>query len=401
MPISPTGEFLSTIGMEMESEILKRNYVTEVLGDIARYYGGNTPFQVTRDASAETMVEMIKTENSTTYIPLYTHNNLFRKFFGQSNPQAYGYELVINPMQVRELKPLLARVTNSLLSIGDSTTPRSAVHFHVGFAHNVKLMRKLLQVCLKLDPLLYMMGGMGRTYRGNKNLSAYARPLTNSAAVPVGGPIRLSGIEASGRDFTENIGKYVKIINPQMALEAKTTAEFWKNFGVFPSLLGMNKYHPSRYSGCNFYAILMHGTMEFRHFNQSFDYELLYSIAKFLRATVEMSTMLKKNDLVEFNTEDGNKPLSLDSAEKTLWTVDKYCRMYEIDDIPDTNDYEILMENIVKSTYEPIPETPVKAHNRDFNIPSNLVGNLEFVQKPLENCQTDIHTIRVSTILGE
>jgi hypothetical protein len=245
-----------------------------------------------------------------------------------------------------------------------------------------------------------MLGGMGRTYRGNKNLSAYARPLTNSAAVPLGSEIRIVDGERSSRNGERERG-YVCVINPQAALEAKTTADFWKNFGVYPSLLGINKYHPARYSGCNFYAILMHGTMEFRHFNQSFDSDLIYTIAKFLRATVEMSTLLKKNDIVEFNTENGSRPVSYDKAEETLWLVDKYCRIYEVDDIPTKEEYELLMDTIVKSTYEPIPETAVKSHNRDFTIPANLVGSLISVKNPLENCQTDIHTIQYSTILGE
>lgn len=400
MPMNFNGEYLSTIGIEMESEILNRSRVTDTLNGLGRYYGGVPPFSVTRDASSENMVELIRMENSLTHIPIYTHNKLFQKFFSRNNPQSYGYELVINPTPITELKPLLARITNSLISMGDSTTPRSAVHFHVGFAHNVKLMRKLLQVCLKIDPLLYMMGGMGRTYRGNKNLSAYARPLTNSAAVPLGSEMRMIDGERL-RSNRENAVGFVRVINPQAALEAKTTADFWKNFGVYPSLLGINKYHPARYSGCNFYAILMHGTMEFRHFNQSFDYELIYTIAKFLRATVEMSTLLKKNDLVEFSTEDGSKPLSYGKAEEILWIIDKYCRMYEVDDLPSKEEYDLLMENITKSTYEPIPQNAVKTHNREFTIPANLVGNLLEVKSPLENCQTDIHNIQVSTILGE
>ena len=400
MPMNFNGEFLSTIGIEMESEILNRARVADTLNLLGRHYGGVPPFSVTRDASSENMVEQIRMENASANIPIYTHNKLFQKFFTRNNPVPYGYELVINPTPISELKPLLARITNSLISMGDSTTPRSAVHFHVGFAHNAKLMKKLLQVCLKIDPLLYMLGGMGRTYRGNKNLSAYARPLTNSAAVPLGSELRMTDGERL-RSNSENARGFVRIINPQAALEAKTTADFWKNFGVYPSLLGINKYHPARYSGCNFYAILMHGTMEFRHFNQSFDYDLIYTIAKFLRATVEMSTLLKKNDLVEFSTEDGSKPLSYDRAEETLWLIDKYCRIYEVDDLPSKEEYELLMDNITRSTYEPIPQNAVKTHNREFTIPANLVGNLIAVKNPLENCQTDIHNIQISTILGE
>jgi ribosomal protein S19 len=72
-----------------------------------------------------------------------------------------------------------------------------------------------------------------------------------------------------------------------------------------------------------------------------------------------------------------------------------------VDDIPTKEEYELLMDTIVKSTYEPIPETAVKSHNREFTIPANLVGNLILVKNPMENCQTDIHNIQFSTILGE
>lgn len=426
MPNASSGQFLDTAGIELEGEGKSRGEITDLLvSRLGGVYGGNFPFTITRDASTESNVNNVRVQGGMReYLKIYTHNRLHQELISRENISQYGYEIVVNPLEMSELKKAVTLITNVLVGAGDFTTPRSAVHFHIGFAHNVRLMKKLLAVCLKIDPFLFRLGGMGRQFRGSTNLAAYARPLTNSVAVPVGRAVRTAEeiraeqrprfrispdeMDSHNEDDREPVReservptRFVQVINPMAALQAKSVNEFWANFGVFPAITGLNKYHPVRYTGCNFYAILMHGTMEFRHFNQSLDADLIFAIAKFLRATVEMSTMLKKQDLLDFGPEDGNQEITMESAQELLWLLDRYFHVHEVNDIPTAYEYKLLMETMEASSFIPLPETPVRTHNQEFTIPENLVGNLLPVKSPLKPANTDIHNIRYSTILGD
>lgn len=419
MPLSLDAQYLDTIGMEFESLGLNKSMLSDYLAtNLSKYYPKALPFQITRDASVESMVELKRLANARRVISLFTHSKFFQSYCSGDNRNAWGYELVTLPQSIEELAPLIYRLTNAMENQGDFSSERCAVHYHVGFAHNLRLMKKLLAVCLTIDPLLFRLGGMGGLHRGHSNLNAYARPLLNAPAVPV----MNTGIDSNRDDDEpwdednnheddeerlEPIGRrnssnttYVQLINAQEALQATTTNQFWANFGVFPNTMGLSKYHPVRYVGCNFYAIPMHGTMEFRHFNQSFNPGLLVAIAKLLRATVEMSTLLTKSEVVEFTPRNPNVELSVDSAQEIMDLLYKFFIQKEIENIPTDSEVQLLMETIEKSSFKELPIIPVRTHNNEFRIPSNLVGKLAVVKNPLMPKQVDIHTIKYSTILG-
>lgn len=418
------GQYLATVGVELESEALNRAVVQDALTTRLSKYYDQFPLTVTRDASTESNIEVTSVRGAKNRnIEIYTHNKIFNKIARRNNTSAYGYELVINPIEITDLEPLLHRVINTLVSLGDFTTNRSSVHFHVGFAHNLRIMKKLLAVCLKIDPLLYRLGGMGGYFRGHANLAAYARPIMNAPAVPISGEIRVrpgnalprvqdpdlarllrnqQEQESEQESRRDSVRGFVQIINPLKALEAKTTDEFWACWGVFPSLLGLNKYHPARYVGCNFYSLTQHGTMEFRHFNQSQDSTLIYIIAKFLRALVDVATELTKTEIAEFSPENSNEQISMDDAEECMYLLEKFWKIHDTENAPSDSEIRLLMETIEKSTFIALPETPVLTHNREFTIPSNLIGGLNRLsKKPLNPANTDIHTIKYSTILGD
>lgn len=412
--------FLETIGIEIESEIIDRQSITNAT--VLRFGKGETklPFQISRDASTESVLDYITfTNNQKKYLQINTHNSLYKKYMRPSNTSTGGYELILNPMTLQQLQPVLYKMENALQDVGDSVTDRSAIHFHIGFAHNLRYMKKLLAVCLKLDPLFYRLGGFGRTFRGYSNLAAYARPLLNSAAVPLTGPVRETGgfapprvaewdddeehhdefEEEEEREMARRNTGYVQAINPLGALTAKTTDGFWSNFSVHPSITGMPKYHPSRYVGCNFYAILAHGTMEFRHFNQVIDAELIFTTAKFLRAVVDMSVELKKPELVWFNPMPPEKEIGMDDVAEIMWNLRRLFAEHDIVDSPTEGEIDYLTNVIESSHFVEIPQIPVLTHNREFYLPENLAIGLKKVANPLKPSHVDIHTIGFSSIL--
>lgn len=415
--------FLETIGIEIESEILDRNSLVNLSVNKFDRLGIKMPYQVSRDASTESIIDYIAfRSNQRTYFQVNTHNKLYQKLLRPVNHSTGGYELIFNPLTLAELKPAIYRLENILQELGDSVTNRSAIHFHIGFAHNLRLMKKVLSVCLKIDPLLFRLGGFGRTFRGKSNLAAYARPLMNSCAVPLSGEIRLDGQrrnavpvqpefddedeENDSEDIEEEVfvprrssTEFVQVINPMGALAAETTDSFWANFGVFPSILGIPKYHPSRYTGCNLYAILAHGTMEFRHFNQVLDGQLIFTTAKFLRAIVELSTELRKSELAYFSPTAPENEISMDDVSEIMWQLGRYFAEKDVTDAPTEAEMDYLTRIMDNSHFESLPKIPVLTHIRDFSLPENLAIGLKRVENPLKPSHVDIHTIKVSSIL--
>jgi hypothetical protein len=418
-----TGQFLDTIGIEMESCYLSQRKVQDFLCQkLYRKYGREGILNVVRDASVESIYENLMVGGRRN-LPVYSHTtalNRIRQIRSREDSRAtMGYEIVINPIEISELEKLLFFITNSLVENGDYVSERASTHFHIGFVNNLRMMKNLLLVCLQIDPLLYRLGGMGGIYRGFLNGSAYARPLLNSCVVPIAKSSQersriqenslvngelVNEDEDVGESSTEVTGKYAKIINPERAMYSTNIQQFWACFGVdYESRNGLPKYHPSRYTGCNFYSIPAHGTIEFRHFNQSFDYKLITAIAKFLRATVEMSTLLNKNDVFRFSVQDSNTQISMQEADSTMQLLLGFFREKEIENLPTSDEINLIMKTIEQSSFKDIPKMPVKTHIRDFHIGPNIVkfGDLLTVSRASNPTATDIHNIEDYPLLTE
>lgn len=432
-----SGQFLGTIGMEYESIFLDTRSVNQLLlGRILDRFGRADLLSITRDASTESYAEYFRTGGSKN-LPIYKHTKSLKRFSQYNNVEDYqkGFELIINPIEVQKLEPLLFTIFEVLTNAGDYTSERASVHFHVGFGNNLRIMKNLLKICLHLDPVLYRLGGMGGIFRGHSNNAAYARPLLNSCVVPISNSLgrrrnRIPAVERdsnvalrwrnSSAEDTTSIGntpstfssvefseqlisdmsqtdevRFARIINPEKALFTNTVSDFWECFGVTPEINGLPKYHPSRYSGCNFYAIPAHGTFEFRHFNQSMDYRLLTAISKFLRCTVELSTVIGKSEIERFQPQECNSEISIEDSANSVEMLMSFFQEKELDDIPSANDIEMILGTIEESSFSKLSKIPVRTHIRDFSIPSEVVerAELEIVGKSSKPEQIDIHNI--------
>lgn len=415
------GQFMNTLGMEYESIFVDREtataYVREelpgLIGDAYRHVN------IVRDASVEFNAELIKVGNSLLRFNMHTSAHKFLPGRGRNGARVMGFEAVINPLTMDEFPRVIFPLFGVFKSHGDFTSHRASIHFHVGFANNLNLLKNMLTIALHLEPVFYRLGGMGGTHRGYINNFNYCRPLLNSAVVPVA--------PSSQRDMRESIpdrvprtleelreyGKekrrksnaayssgnaWVKISNPLQALKAETIQRFWASFGIECNNQPSFKYHPVRYSGWNFFSVFAHGTMEARHFNQSLDANLVVATAKLVRASIELSQHLSKRELSMFETVNPFEQISVGNAVESIQRVISFCEQKEVEYLPTEREQKLLYETIEKSKVLPIPQDSVKTHilaQHSFLLDPYLVelGKLEYVENPKEAVFTDIHNI--------
>ena len=407
-------QFLDSVGLEGESIFLSRDNVQDsVVRALSAVFPNRRIINITRDASAEIMVEMIRAGNG--YLNFSTHTEAVKMLQGMGrNPQTIGYEYFTQPLSIPDMEKMIFPAMFTLVGMGDSVSERAATHIHVGFAQNLRLMKRLLRVCLAIDPVLFRLGGMGGIHRGWKNNCAYARPLMNSVAVRMGRDstprpgqtiMRLNPTTGNAErhtvtedEYEEARGDttsfpYMKIINPMRALEAKTLEEFWASFGVSQS--NVTKYHPTRYTAVNFYAILAHGTIEFRHPNSSLDPQLVLALIKFIRGMVEVSTVASKEEIQSFPIMLPDEEISLADSMELVTRVVNLCRKHEVENLPTANEMDILMATLEISRFIPVAKTPVISHVQEFSLSSKLakLGKLEGVMEVLPASHVDIHNI--------
>lgn len=420
------GQTFETIGMEYEStsmtlqdaQRLISSKMGSLLGDSAR----NIVF--TNDASVQFKASPVKFGSRT--INLNNHTSAFNSFpLNVQGGLLMGFELYILPLVI----PDFARVIYPLFSVleinGDYTSHRASIHFHGGFPNNLLMLQNMLRICLHLEPVLFRLGGMGGTHRGYSNQYNYCRPLLNAAVVPVNprainrnspefppGKVPrtyeelLLGRKGRENQETSRAGtRWVKIVNPIAALNAKTIEEFWASFGVEYTQSISVKYHPTRYMGCNFFAVPKHKTMEFRHFNQSLDAGLTLAVGKFSRAIAEMAAKLSKREAAQFDVQDPFHEIPMGLAVGSIERIMGLCDEKEIENLPSQTELNILYETIENSHVEPLPDFPIKSHigSDQFMVDSYLVklGALTEVEAPRDANQVDIHTISEKSIYDE
>jgi hypothetical protein len=406
------GQYLDTIGIEYESTSMYQQKIKNVLAEYFNPIAGELAkcINITRDASTEFLAENIRASNGQ-YLLVSSHTPCAKRLYGAGgNTVTMGFELYSSPIEIKKFDRVVYPLMQVLRNNGDFTSKRASIHFHVGFVNNLRLLKNILRVSLMLEPVLYRLGGMGDVFRGESNLSAYARPLLNSAAVEISRGLTIRDLnrireeeneiemneENELEDATKNKTKkqLVRIINPRAALDAEYIEQFWASFGV--DYTGANnKYLPSRYSGTNFFAMYSHGTIEFRHTNQSLDAPLIVSIGKFLRGIVEMSTLLSKNEIHQFDIINSNEEISVADSRDIVARIMAICYDKGIENIPTDNEISLILETIEKSSFKSIPETPVKTHIQQFYLPEKIasLGNLLSVSDYLNPQHTDIHNI--------
>jgi hypothetical protein len=389
---------LTSVGIEVEGTGLSRDSLSLAFTtDNLFPHFSRLPFEVSRDASVEFVGGYVLPRTGNKHVLLSSHTSGYKRFITNARKVVMGYELISYPMEIDDIPHMIYPLTMKLASLGEFVSRRASIHFHVGFPHNLRLMKNLLAVSLYIDPVLFRLGGAGGVFRGNVNNCTYSRPLMNSCVVSLRARREDSprGDADVEEDTSEEVcGNFIQIINPQNALHASSIDEFWASFGV-DTQTPFPKYHPSRYCGINFYSILAHRTIEFRHMNQSLDALLICTMAKFLREIVDMSTLLTKQDVMELPITPSDGEISVEDASQIIHHVHELAIAKEVENTITSFELGILLDTIAKSSFTPIPKIPMRTHIADFVISPRVItlGKLNTFGKAILSTYMDIHNI--------
>lgn len=378
--IDVSGQVLDTIGIELESIALSRDTATRILGRLPAGLGNN--FKVTRDGSSEMNVYHVSAGNRTIMINSHT-KGAEELLDGRFPETTVGYELISVPMDIDNAEKTLYALLPSLECAGDFISERCATHIHIGAMKNIRFLKNALKLGLWFDEVFYSLAAMGQDkFRGYSNNAIYARPIVN-------GP------------YFRHDSSFYQVLNWKKALEAEDLYEFFAAYGT--NVNGdMHKYHPGRYFSINLYSVPRIGTIEFRHFNQTFNPGLVSSVAKLCQLFTEISIKSGEKELRNLDVGD---VFTLESPSHYL---EKLYKLIDIGNRLDC-DYNLGKEDIpqlerIIYRYKGIgiKDVPVLTHCRDFVVPSECISDGELQKakvKPIPAGQVDIHNIKYQSII--
>ena len=252
----------STIGIEFESTISTRDSAQSNIKIAGENRG--LIYSITRDASVESNACYIGKNSS-----LFLGNKLLMGRINSRDAKVIGYELVTNPLEMDVMRKVINQTINAQVRMGEIYSNRSSIHVHTGFPYGLIFKKVAVALGLKVEPLLYKIAGMGNTFRGLDNNSAYCRPLALPPAIRLNSSFRFA------------------LLNPTKAISAYGEEKFWGYFGIH--MRCRDRYVPLRYMGLNIYSILLRGTLEYRFFN-------FCSIAKYVESVAGLVQYL--SDLI-------------------------------------------------------------------------------------------------------
>lgn len=330
---------IDLIGVEIEVATLSTRDANTLI-----HNAGLSDFmgRVTRDASVETPAnQTFITENMSILSPSGRGGS---KYF-LTRGTTLGCELVSKPLGKTELPVFLEKMIRALIKEGETVSPRTSIHLHIGFPNSLPLNRNILALGFKLEPLFYRLAGLGNPYRGEINNSIYSRPLVLGHCIPA----------TDGKWYVPDLKK---------ALSAKTLDEFWRIYGVYTR--EPERYVPARYYAWNVYSILLRETIEFRYFNMTTQSRSIVSIARFLQSIVEgaLSSSFTNEVLKEFEDlnpfENYSDSVYAELINKLVVKFKKHNIFYDLS----TKHTKDLL-NILNSTpHHNIGEKFIKTHTR-------------------------------------
>lgn len=314
---------LSTIGTEFEGVSAT---ASEIQDRIPREVKSGI-YEVTRDASVES--SMVKVGRTSKFF-LGSKKLSGCRSLRNSDTTTTGFEIVTRPLEREDMRKVSAGVLEAMKRAGEVFSPRSSIHFHVGFPKGYSFLKPTLSMMLAMEPLFFRIAGMGNKYRGAINKSAYARPLEMPPVIPI-------------EDGT------FAALSPIKGLEADDQFSFWKNYGILHGG-NTNRYHPARYFAANLYSIKLRGTLEFRYFNYCPSVKHVWGVMALCQSVAEMACKLP------------------------MWKTNALRKLSSLGDYPDSEYHKLLdtfyglsvdydgefnmEEGDLRSVHEMIDETP-------------------------------------------
>lgn len=326
------GIIIDATGLELELD----NSDPNVLNNSWAKLNLGTWFRRDRDASSETFLKKL-TERLICVDPFGIMKNM-----RSMGTIAAGQEIISIPMYWPEVETAVPLLLMELSRIGElEKATRGAIHVHVGFPHSLSALKAALLLSTRFESLFYQLGTMGYTFRGDTNHAIYCRPHSG-----VGPPV----VQCED-------GRYRQVISVDDLLEADSLESFWRSLSVGQK--DLKRYHPSRYFGINIYSVLLHGTLEFRHFNVTLNHRFLLSIMKLCQSTAEMLTKIPLRRLMELPQNPvtrSNDDIQL--LEVLLCLVDEYADTY-----PVSSDYKNILRELIQTAPKYVMENEfTKSH---------------------------------------
>lgn len=248
------------IGLEVETELITPSQASSLNRQV---------WKTDHDASCESDAKNMG--------KLVVINFPSRPTFQFSNT-VLGTEIVLYPPYCIEegttnLLGELERFTEKLAELGEpAENYRAGLHIHISMPVSLRLLKTYISVAAYLEDVFFHIGTQGYTFRGMlKNESAYCRPITQ-----YGPPC----VQVANHHWAQ-------VFDIESLLYAPTTALFWNRYGNVDPNREVNRYHPVRYTWFNLYALLAHGTVEFRNFNTTLNPYLIWAEILFCKAFSE------------------------------------------------------------------------------------------------------------------
>lgn len=371
-----SGGFLETIGLEFEGMGATRDQMIRLLSS---QYGDSifNSVQVARDASVEARLRLLSGNGT---FGAFDHNPLARSVSNGTNRITMGYEITTAPLTFEEQESLIPRVMKTIIANGESISPRASLHIHIGFAHNFKLLTNALRVGLWLEPLFYRLAGMGGMFRGEINNAIYCRPLGLGVAVPA-----------------EGTRAFYKLPNIKRLLSARDSDEFWLCYGINRDVFASNpnRYVPARYFGLNLLSVLIHGTLEYRYFNQTLNPAWILTMARYCQAITELISTAPRDWANSLPIPDMRTKFSEVYYLNLLGQLESAFTRFDVSYLP-TDVHKRIIRKILDCSEIPdfndkIPMT----HIRNWVLSSSQIGTGIFdVEKNIcESGFVDIHNI--------
>lgn len=362
------GTFLDTVGVEFEGTGKTQDSIRRLLNMSPMTTDG----KVEHDASVE-----IKVKTTSSGGMLNVNNPEISDLTVFGGGQTYGYEICTPPLSVDDAIRFSWEVLPRLREYGDFVSSRASIHVHVGYAANLKMLKNTLMLGIKLDPLLFAIGTMGyRTHRGALNDFAYCRPLELGAVIKYG-------------------RKRYKVLNIDAAMSATDQGSFWWAYGV--NVQNVIRYHPSRYFAWNLMSLLLHGTLEFRYFNQSHSPGVVSAVIDICHAIAELSAFISTPDIVNIQ--------KVEFIGVVPEISDLHCLLDHLIYLIKTYNIDIKGSSldIIRGIMRPvsIPDEWVLTHLREFEPSDRTVDDLVEVPKCKVPGYVDIHNLSTISLLEE
>ena len=360
---SYTGLFLETCGVEMEGVGPSTHDISRLLSNC----GASNEATVTRDASVEAAVSL----TSSMRLNYYSYAS---QFIRRIDSITAGYEVVTYPLPLDVMDSTVHRITDALKASNNHfISPRASIHIHIGFAKNMALLKKSLLMGLAIDPLLFAMAGMGEQYRGAINQSIYARPLEGGVGV------------ATGDGYSHLL--------PERSLSTRSVNEFFLNYFIFGRT---QRYHPARYFAVNLYSILLHGTLEFRHFNQTDNPFWIMAAVRLVHAISELIVFASEDELIELRTVSVFD-MSPSNINELLYGLLSLFKKHDIDIDP----------SVVNNIQDILDVTPIPVFSKSPPLTHSTATfgregwMVRLAEDPVNSGHIDIHNINNISITDE